>query len=55
MSHNNRDFDALLARRLELASKPENMGDDLVASDYLLLGLVTVVVPALLMIAGWAL
>lgn len=53
MSHRKQGFESELERRLELASRVENMGEDLNRRDYVLLGVVTVVIPAMLMVAGW--
>lgn len=46
-------YEAELEHRLELASRSENMGEELVATDYVMLLIVTIAVPAALMITAW--
>jgi hypothetical protein len=41
--------EAELERRLDLVSRPENMGEDMNKADYLALFIVTLVIPILLM------
>lgn len=53
MQQKNHGFESRLRRRLRLASRPENMGDDLTTRDYAWLAIVTVLVPGLLMLTGW--
>lgn len=53
MSATPNTFHTELEHRLELASRPENMGDNLLPRDYVWLSVVTIVVPAALMVAGW--
>jgi hypothetical protein len=47
------DPEAELERRLEMVSRPENMGEDMNGADYLALFVVTLVFPILLMVVGW--
>lgn len=44
-----------LAHHLKAASQPQNLGDALIGRDYIILGLVTIVVPAILLVIGWQL
>ncbi|WP_322998945.1 hypothetical protein [Castellaniella sp.] len=46
-------LDTQLAQRLKLASQRQNMGEDLRRQDYAWLLAVTVLAPALMMVAGW--
>lgn len=47
------DPETELERRLELVSRPENMGEDMNGADYLALFAVTLALPVLLMVVGW--
>lgn len=44
-----------LAEHLEAASHPDNLGELLIGKDYVLLGIVTLVLPAVLLVIGWQL
>lgn len=46
-------INAQLMQRLKLASQRQNMGEDLTRQDYAWLLAVTVLAPALMMVAGW--
>jgi hypothetical protein len=53
MSYQASASDDSLEQRLELASQPQNMGEDLTGRDHAWLLAVTVLVPAVLMLLGW--
>ena len=47
------DAEAELERRLDLVTRPENAGEDMRSMDYALLLAATLVLPVVIMIAGW--
>jgi len=47
------NYNRRLAKHLNAARHPDNLGELLVGKDYTLLGIVTVVVPAVLLVIGW--
>lgn len=49
------DYNRRLVKHLNAARHSDNKGERLVGKDYTLLGIVTVVVPAVLLVIGWQL
>lgn len=47
------DAEAELEARLDLVTRPENAGEDMRGVDYALLLVATLVLPILMMVAGW--
>ena len=55
MSSFPQSYDEELAVRLEELSRPENQGEGLHARDFVVLALVTIVVPLVALAMGWTL
>ena len=49
------DYNRRLVKHLNAARRSKNKGEHLIGMDYTLLGIVTVVVPAVLLVIGWQL